>query len=249
MHLFVSPHLDDVALSCGGLVNQLSQQGERVVVATICTANTPRDRDLSDAAERVHQEWQLGDDNPYRFRREEDFEACARLGAETVHLDLLDAVYRHAPDGSPLYTHDFIGGQVREFDWRTQYFNIIARLRQHVRGATRVFCPLALGGHVDHALARRAVESLGVRVTYYEDYPYAQRIEKGEMIGDKKVFQNLKSEMVTLNPQDIQTRIHAIACYRSQMFALFGDERAMPQHVREYVALGGGERYWMMTEA
>jgi LmbE family N-acetylglucosaminyl deacetylase len=245
MNLFISPHLDDVALSCGGFAHQLARSGERVVVATICTADTPHERELSEAANHVHQEWALGDDNPYRFRREEDFEACARLGADTVHLDLHDAVYRHAPDGSPLYIRDFIGGQVREFDWRTHYFKIIVRLRPLVRGATRVFCPLALGGHVDHVLVRRAVESLGVRVTYYEDYPYTQRIEKGEMIGDESVFQYLQGEVTALTDEDIQARIESIACYRSQMFALFGDAKAMPKHVREHIVSIGGERFWV----
>jgi LmbE family N-acetylglucosaminyl deacetylase len=234
-----------VALSCGGFAHQLARSGERVVVATICTADTPREREFSEAANHVHREWALGDDNPYRFRREEDFEACARFGAETVHLDLHDAVYRHAPDGSPLYAHDFIGGQVREFDWRTHYFKIVSRLCPFVRQATRIFCPLALGGHVDHVLVRRAVESLGVRATYYEDYPYAQRIDEGEMIGDVSLLSGMQGEATPLDEADIQARIESIACYRSQLFALFGDAKAMPKRVREHIVSVGGERYWV----
>ena len=32
-HLFISPHYDDAALSCGGLIAQLSAAGKRVIVA------------------------------------------------------------------------------------------------------------------------------------------------------------------------------------------------------------------------
>ncbi len=247
MHLFLSPHLDDIALSCAGFVRQLVQSGERVVIAAVCSGDTPRGIVLSEAARHVHWEWQLGDDNPYAARRAEDVEACAALGAEPLHLGFLDAVYRADAHGAPLYTRNFIGGAVQEADWRGIYFALIARLRPLMAEAQQVYSPLAIGGHVDHVLVRSAAEAVGARrPAYYEDYPYAQKVAAGALpAGDfAALTRGLRPRTVALSDADIDARIDAIARYGSQQFALFEDAATMPQKVRAYVAASGGERYY-----
>src|SRR5580765_7450546 len=37
IHLFISPHPDDVGLSCGGIVQRLASTGVRIVIATLFT--------------------------------------------------------------------------------------------------------------------------------------------------------------------------------------------------------------------
>ena len=115
-----------------------------------------------------------------------------------------------------------------------------------------MYCPLTAGGHVDHVIARHAVEQLcpAQQITYYEDYPYAQKdasalaklLGDGSQEGDDRSM--WRSHLVELTPEEIEARIAAIACYGSQMFAVFGDAASMPQRVREYIARTGGERYW-----
>jgi LmbE family N-acetylglucosaminyl deacetylase len=248
MHYFLSPHLDDIALSCSGFVHQLVKRGEPVTVVSVCTGNTPKGVTLSEAARHVHWEWQLGEDNPYAARREEDRAACAALGAVPLHLGLHDAVYRHAPDGAPLYTRNFIGGAVQDADWRGFYFTLAARLREVVPAAARVYCPLAIGGHVDHVLVRSAAElALPGRLTYYEDYPYAQKVAQGNAQVTAEVAtltRGLQVSRVALVPDDVQARIDVIGIYRSQLFALFEQAETMPEKVRDYVATSGGERYY-----
>jgi LmbE family N-acetylglucosaminyl deacetylase len=245
---FVSPHLDDIALSCGGWVSQLRQRAEPVTVLTICTADTPVGVTLSEAARHVHWEWQLGEDNPYAARRAEDHAVCAQLGVTPVHLGFPDAVYRYNPDGTPSYTRNFIGGLVVEHDWRVTFFALVDALRQQLPTSGPVLLPLAIGGHVDHVLVRSAAETAiadPARLRYFEDYPYAQKVATGQLTGEIDVLtRGLRAETITLAQADIETRVAAIAGYRSQQFALFEDVASMPEKVRAYIAASGGERYY-----
>ncbi|GIV85148.1 MAG: GlcNAc-PI de-N-acetylase [Candidatus Roseilinea sp.] len=239
MFLFISPHLDDVALSCGGLVYRLASAGRSVTIATVCTADPPVDWPLSEAAQHEHRQWQLGD-QPYQGRRAEDMHACRLLGATPLHLNLLDAIYRRDAHGAPLYTNDFIGGAVHPYDWQAQFPQARAALALLVQGATQVYCPLAIGGHVDHVIVRRAVESLAGQdaIRYYEDFPYADKFDQLDLP------RGCTLEQIALNACEVDARIRAIACYGSQLSAVFGSAAAMPERVRGYVSRAGGERYW-----
>ena len=101
MHLFLSPHLDDVALSCGGLIHQLATHGQTVTVRTIMAGDpvvvpdTPLIRDL-------HRRWAAGD-NPMKIRREEDECAWRQFGVSVEHLPLPDCPYRMNTAGEALY--------------------------------------------------------------------------------------------------------------------------------------------------
>lgn len=246
MHLFVAPHLDDVALSCGGLVARLARaggrNGERALIATACTADAPAGAALSDAARHEHAQWRLGD-QPYAARREEDVQACAALGAEAVHLGLLDAIYRAGADGAPLYTRNFMDGVAHPEDLGVFLDALKAQLQPLVAGARWVYAPLTLGGHVDHILVRRAIEALTPpsALRYYEDYPYA---EKAGDIERAPQAAGLRWERVALAPADADARIDAVARYTSQLPILFGSAAVMPERVRGYIAQAGGERYW-----
>ena len=245
MHLFVAPHLDDVALSCGGRVAQLTRRGENVTIATICTADAPPGQPLSEAARHEHWQWRLGE-QPYAARREEDARACAKLDARPVHLGLLDAIYRHDAAGAPLYTRNFMDGVPHPEDLGEFLAAIKVRLQPLVDTAEHVYGPLTLGGHVDHILVRRALEALAVeRLRYYEDYPYA---EKAGLFAAWPEARGLRGAPIDLTPADVDARIGAIACYSSQLPILFGSAAAMPERVRKYVAGAGGasscETYW-----
>ncbi|MCS6774759.1 MAG: PIG-L family deacetylase [Anaerolineae bacterium] len=247
MILFIAPHLDDVALSCGGLVWQLTQRGIPVTIATVCTADPPVD-ELSEAALREHKHWGLGD-QPYRVRRIEDQQACARLGAQPVHLGLLDAIYRRAPNGAPLYSDTVIGVSVHPEDWQTQLSAIGAALVPLLHRHASVYCPLAIGGHVDHILTRAAVESAlpqEARLIYYEDFPYVVHLPA---LDESTLVEGLLPFTVWLDERATQARLEAIACYSSQLAAVFGDPSSAEAQVRRYLSQIGGERYWQPIDA
>ena len=245
-HFFVSPHLDDIALSCAGTVHRLVSEGQSVSIVTVCTADRPPDiaAPLSAAAKHVHWEWQLGE-RPYAHRRAEDVSACASLGATCIHLGLLDAVYRHGVDGQPLYERDFIGIPANPADWQAHALQVSARL-WHVlaphQGDMRVYGPLAVGRHVDHTLVRQVLDVVVPRETlvYYEDYPYADRPDALA----QETGPDLAAETVALTATEIDMRVQTIARYPSQLFALFQQADTMPARVRGYIERAGGERYW-----
>ncbi len=235
MVVFVSPHLDDVALSCGGLVYRLTKGGQPVTIATVCTADHPDDQPLSPTAQLLHQRWGLG---KYAHRRAEDEQACRLLGARCVHLGLLDAIYRCDDGGAPLYGDDLIGGPVHPYDQQTFLPQARAALAGLLAAADDVICPLAVGGHVDHLLVRQAVESLHLltRLRYYEDYPYAER--------GFALPADLAPEVISLTEEELDARLRAIACYTSQLPVLFDTLDGMEARVRAYSQRVGGERYW-----
>jgi LmbE family N-acetylglucosaminyl deacetylase len=114
-HVFVSPHPDDAALSCGGLITSLRDRGEAVAIVSVFSGAgdlgslTPFQRLVlgfgSQEKARVGDTDLLpeADDSgavaiaaadAMAVRRAED-EAFARLvGAATVFVDLADAVFR-----------------------------------------------------------------------------------------------------------------------------------------------------------
>src|SRR3989304_1899066 len=95
--VYLSPHLDDALLSCGGLVAQQVAGGDEVTVFTVCAGDSPVG-ELTPFAYELHRRWG-GAGSPMGLRRAEDLVACGRLGASVVHLGFADAIYRHAAHG------------------------------------------------------------------------------------------------------------------------------------------------------
>src|SRR5689334_1796487 len=168
--IFFSPHLDDAVLSCGGMLHAYAQSGARVVVVTMSTANPPPGP-LSLYAQSLHERWategaSLGSGpsssrpapaEMAATRRAEDLAALAELGAEAVHLDVPDCIYRLNPaSGWPLYGSDqAIFGSVHAAELGLVR-RVATRLTTLLHGFGRhhLYVPLAVGNHVDHQVAR-----------------------------------------------------------------------------------------------
>jgi LmbE family N-acetylglucosaminyl deacetylase len=273
----VSPHLDDAALSCGAGIRRLSSAGRAVLVATVFTADREPDAALSPLARRNHASWGVGD-LPFERRRAEDDAAMGVLGATPVHLGLPDAVYRTDALGRPLYDAS-VGVRVHPADLQRSLPLLIERLRPVLAPfpGARVFCPAGVGGHVDHLLARQAVELLCEprRIVYYEEYPYLARPGAKTAEGEARAH----ASVVIPSRDELDARVTAVTCYRSQIRGLFPsaieralevlsahtpllgpllqrepDERASARRAAERIArdvmLFGGERYsWADAEA
>ena len=61
------------------------------------------------------------------------------------------------------------------------------------------------------------------------------------VLGDEA---NWHKHIVPISPAELETRISAIACYRSQIDILFGGLDQLRQQVVAQVTAIGGERYW-----
>jgi len=99
-YIFLSPHLDDISLSCGGIVNHLHNKGVDVEIWSFF-AGIPKFITLTPFAQSLHDRWNLSIDAP-GVRREEDINACKVLGATNKHFDYLDCIYRMDEQGKPI---------------------------------------------------------------------------------------------------------------------------------------------------
>ena len=237
--IYLSPHLDDAILSCGGQIFEQVRKGVRVLLVTVA-AGEPEATVHSPFAEFLHHNWQLTAEEVVSRRRAEDGAAAKRLGAAHRHWSLPDAIYRVNPkSGEPLYTSDEdIFGERDESEQPLigELAQKIAKLPQ----GRQLIAPLAVGNHVDHQLVRRAAEAAhGDGLLYYEDYPYVQR-DRSALRALLQPREQWRSTVVRLSQEALQAKIEAISCYRSQLGVLFGGEEEMAQQVREH----GTERLW-----
>src|SRR4249919_2584335 len=93
-HIYLSPHLDDAALSCGGAIARHANAGARVLVVTLCTAAPPPAGPFSRFAQDHYLMWGLAPELAMAEREREDDLALERLDADTYRAGLLDAIYR-----------------------------------------------------------------------------------------------------------------------------------------------------------
>lgn len=241
--IYLAPHLDDVALSCGGQIAQQSRSGHSVLIVTVMAGDPGADQ-ISDYARGLQERWELLTDAAVG-RRLEDQEACRILGAAFQHWTVPDCPYRlHPQTGLPFYTSDAeIFGEIHpaERDWVQDLADQMERLPTW----DRLVVPLTLGHHVDHQLTRRAAEfAFGAsRLFYYEDYPYAQQAGALEsVIGAARA--GWHAQTVPLTAADLATKIEAIAAFRSQLSTFWHSREALEQQVQGFAAQVGGERIW-----
>lgn len=238
--IYLSPHLDDAALSCGGEIVLQTRAGGRVWVVTVFAGDPPGP--LSPFAQVMHQVWGLGDDAP-AARRAEDLAALALLGAVALHWDLPDCIYRCDAAGAPLYADPgALWGAIHPAD--EALVEPLARRIAALPAADVLYAPLGAGNHVDHRLLRRAAEASGRALVFYEEYPYAEDPAAVEAA----VGPELSAELVLLDEEALAARSAAVACYRSQISSFWRDVAEMDERLRAYaLRVGDGrpaERRW-----
>lgn len=225
--LFVSPHLDDAAFSCGGTMALLARQGWRVVLATAFTRSVPNptgfaldcqlDKGLPASADYM------------ALRREEDRNAARILGAEALHLDLLEAPHRGYESAKELFAGVRGGDEV----WREVAERLAPVLHEHAPGA--LFAPQALGNHADHLQVVRALGELGVdgEVLWWRDAPYAAR-EPGARpapLLPGGLVETAVDVAGTMSP-----KLDACAAYATQIGFQFGGEEAIRRALSGFAA-------------
>ena len=234
--LFLAPHYDDVALSCGGTVAALADVGARPIVVTIF-GGEPAPDDLSAFARGQHDRWGTGAGDTVATRLAEDRSAAAILGCDTRVLPFLDAIYR----GDQYRSDDALFGPVAPAD-----APLVAAIAAEVAalagpGAT-VHVPLGVGNHVDHQIVYRVGRMLaarGWRALAYEDFPYAAL--------DGATARRLEAVAGEVGPPEavpvaatLSRRIAAIAAYRSQLPTIFRFTDDWPALVARAAAEAGG---------
>jgi LmbE family N-acetylglucosaminyl deacetylase len=171
-YIYLSPHFDDAVFSCGGQIAAQTAAGSSVLIVTVMAAPIAVKR-LSDFALALHRTWGLGTE-AVAIRRAEDHASCAILGAEPCHWPVLDCIYREGlVPRTWLYTSRAeLFGAISP----AEEAGAVANVSDLIRGLPlhrHLVVPLAVGHHVDHQVVRRAAESAGTTLCYYEDLPYA----------------------------------------------------------------------------
>lgn len=238
--LYLSPHLDDAVLSCGGQIHRHTASGRRVAVLTVFAGDIPPGP-LGKLEADVLRWMGLDRETGMADRRAEDEKACGRLGAESLHWQIPEAPSRDRSlsDLESLFVPS------PELD-EALIADLAERLGEF-RNVPEIVAPLGFGSHLDHHTVRHAAHrAFGDRIAYYEDFPYVLKVDQ---VTGRPETARLTPSIVELDPSDVAARVEAIKHYTSQIRALFGPwhhrllpGRSVGAKVRRYVKKVGGER-------
>ncbi len=235
-HIYLQPHFDDAALSCGGSIALQVATGQHVLIATVFGGIPQEDLPLSPFARVLQQRTGLSTNSAEatRQRRQEDQAAAEVLGADVLFLDNLEALYR----GSPAYyqSEEALFGPVNPSDLTLDEQLAQLFLDIHERAPlAALYAPLGIGHHVDHQLCCSAADRLAQRkinVKFYEDFPYVT--QQGALEGRQRELSiAMEPEMVEVSGT-LRQREEAISRYTSQVPQLFGTEEKMLSSIRSY---------------
>ena len=218
--LLLSPHLDDVAFSCGGIAATLAHTGWRVLVVTAFTRSV---HPAAGFALECQRDKGLADEVDYMaLRRAEDRDACDVLGVEQVLRDPPEAPNRGYGSAAALF-----GPPRRDDDVAGPLAGRLAALLADER-PDLVLAPQGCGRHVDHLRLIEAVldlqaHSLAVPAAlgFYRDTPYV--IRDPDAVPDPRVAALAPHDLVV--PVDDRARAckhAAVAAYASQLGFQFG---------------------------
>jgi len=167
-HVYISPHFDDVAVSCGGRILKQKQNDESILVVTVFSTQGHPHSDASNSALKAMLD--------YDRRRLEDNAAMQALGVDYLWLEYPEILFR------------------RQSPWRRYWPTYAAttanqRLCRQVATSLNEICrqtrcvnmilPLGIGQHVDHQIVFQAGLKLQYHqphlasVSFYEELPYA----------------------------------------------------------------------------
>ena len=237
--IYLCPHPDDAALCAGGLIFDQAQRGQQVEIWTLM-AGVPEGEELSEFARQMHAKWGTASARQtIELRRAEDRQAASVLGAEPVHFDFLDAIYRRGADGQPLYGEP-VGAPVSPGD-ASLAAQISREVRERLSPDDKVICLMGIGGHVDHVLVRKAAELLGRALLYVADFPYV--LNHPETV--PAATAGLRSSPQQVSEAGLSAWVEAVESYRSQLSTVFGDTEAEAA-IRAYHASAGGVQFWSL---
>lgn len=253
--IYLSPHFDDAALSCGGLIWEQGQAGEEVSIWTICAGQIPPGP-LSPFAMQLHKRWEASlEINPefegeagsrlVDLRRAEDLESCRLLSASYRHFDLPDCIYRFSEENP--------GRRAFLYDSREAIFGLLhpsetslvdklaGELERNIGEAAQLVCPIGLGKHVDHQLTRMAAERLDRRLWYYADFPYT-RTEANQL--RRLAESGWTPSSYPVSPAGLAAWQESIAAHHSQISTFWANTVEMGNDVQRYAQNNGGARLW-----
>jgi LmbE family N-acetylglucosaminyl deacetylase len=224
--------LDDAVLSAGGLIFDLAQAGTRVETWTL-VCGFPPEGEPSPFAQVLHFQWGFSSaEETVRLRRAEDVRAAGIVGAKPVHFDFPDCIYRRDANGEWLYPAGVFDPPRSEESGLPVAMTeaLVARLQPE----DVIVCQLAVGHHVDHVTARRAVEALGRPLLYIADIPYL--LDHPEEL--EPCAQGMQFEARPVSSAGLAAWQAGIEAYASQIPMLFETSDLMREKIAAYSQKG-----------
>nr|BCJ78231.1 N-acetylparomamine deacetylase [Niallia circulans] len=226
--MFVSPHFDDVVLSCASTLMELVDQGHTCKVLTVF-GGCPSVRFRPGEVARQYAAEDLGLNEEeietehlsilVALRLQEDQRALRHLtGVQTEVLSFPDAIYREN-GGQPYYrTEEQLFGRPDQQDEEITLPKIEKQLLScdPERKYTWVFP--AISRHVDHQLLTKAgfvLMAHGYPVLFYSEFPYWQ---EGDVFS-REGWRQLQMS----SPAYHSFKIAAVLEYKTQLLGLFGE--------------------------
>lgn len=225
----LSPHIDDAAFCLTLYISKFVSRNLPVTLINCFTLSTFTTIDCGiKSVEGVSH---------LREKEDEAFNALFHSAINIINLKLLDAPLRNR------YIHQFNPFNEGELGLIEEIKTFLETLTDGL-----IFCPLALGNHIDHQLCIEAVAQLYPKkqVLFYEDLPYTSRVSEAEIDThlknlEKKLNVKLVSHVDGLQNAEID-KDQAIRLYKSQV----NDE--ICSEIITYMHRLSGERLWGRSE-
>lgn len=231
--VFVSPHQDDVILSCGSLLRGLTGKVS-ITVINVFTAAHKKPYTFSAKRFLSYSNGYSDARELYKEREKEDKEVFSQLAIKPINLGLEDALFRRRNKRT------IIGNIIPEFDhlYLTYQWHIIKsvaandpailqlkkRLESFKKKKTLIFAPYGIGNHADHVIVRKVCEQLFDTYILYSDFPYNMRLNNyGKTLADGETYR--------LDP-NIGEKTKLIKGYKTQFNGLFPN--GVPDHQEVY---------------
>lgn len=226
MKVFIlSPHIDDAAFGLALTISKCANNNVPITIINCFTVTRwtaiPVENKETDAVSLL------------RKNEDAEFYRTVNANIKIVNLDLLDAPLRN---GYIFQEQPFQQNELELID------ELKDLLEKHVEGM--LLCPLGIGHHIDHAICRAAVVKLykKLKVLFYEDLPYAQRISDEQILQHVKLLEH-ELCVTLMNRADglancTIDKSEAIRLYKSQM-----NETIASEIIAHLNALKG-ERIW-----
>jgi len=227
---FISPHLDDAALSAGGLISYLA---DKTPVTVINTFTQVHGGSVTRSAKAFVK--QCGYKNARKLfsdRRREDKLLFKKIGVKVENLDLIDVLWRKKgsenvvtkivgsiiPELTHIYpTYRFHGGNGKISPSDKKLISSLKdKLLKTIKGDNYViFCPVGIGGHVDHIIVREVCTSVFKNVIYWSDFNYSL-----EFTNENNFIDRNKLKLAYFN-KELPSKKKLIEGYKSQLNAIF----------------------------
>lgn len=160
-HIFISPHLDDAVVSCGGTIAKLVYQREDVLVLSVFTKNP----DIKKIPKKF-QKFAI-----YDQRKKEDQKALNRLSVDYKWLEIEERAHRQPLLKKPTDVFKInLSEGLKQFSNIIEIQTVLDELIEKYPKAM-FYAPLAIGNHFDH------VEVFLASLMYMVDYAIFEKFQ------------------------------------------------------------------------